>query len=75
MAHNEDSAGGSLSGNANVPESGVASEGGIAKPLGLLGHRQWTIAIRAIVCGCIAGLPMALYCCGIGYGARFARWM
>ena len=90
VAHNEDAPGGNAPDtsenaelpqnadgpqNANATQNAKASEGGVAKFLGQLGRKQWTIAIRAIVCGLIAGLLVALYRYGIGYGTRFARWM
>jgi H+/Cl- antiporter ClcA len=61
--------------NAESLQNTNAPEGGVAKFLGQLGRKQWTIAIRAIVCGLIAGLLVALYRYGIGYGTRFAQWM
>jgi H+/Cl- antiporter ClcA len=87
VAHNEDASGmnapdapgasenAELPQNANEPQNVKVSEGGVAKFLGQLGRKQWTIAIRAIVCGLVVGLLVALYRYGIGYGTRFARWI
>lgn len=44
----------------------------------VLGHgkrRQWILALRAVLCGAIAGLLVSVYRQGIEYGTQFARWM